>query len=99
MQRFGKKLLGATERFCPVQTSAGRRLPANVFEADNAALRINAQPNLFFLLRAEETHFPIPDADLGRHEAIGLRQADFTFQVGLSIVIDVKHNGGLVVFK
>src|SRR4029077_4229623 len=64
VQRLSKKLLGAGQRFCLLQTGAWRRLLENMFITDNATLGIDAHANLFFLSRAEEAHCPIPDADL-----------------------------------
>src|SRR5207245_9055751 len=96
VQRLTKELLGATQSICAAQTGAWRRLLENVFITDDAALGIDAHAKLFFLSRAEEARFPIPDGDLCRHEAIGLLQPDLTFHRGLGIVSDVQNDGGVV---
>ena len=64
MQRLSKELLSATQSIRAAQAGARRRLLENVFITDDAAPGIDAHAKLFFLSRAEEARFPIPDGDL-----------------------------------
>ena len=99
VQSLRKELLGPVHRLGAFQAGAGRGLFENVVVADNPALGIHARTNFLFLTGTEETHLPIPDADVRGHEAIGLLEADLALEVGLRIVVHIEDHGGLIALQ
>ena len=99
MESLRKELLGAVHRLGAFQASAGRGLFENVLVTDDPALWIHAHANFLFLTGTEETHLPIPDADVRGHEAIGLLEANLALEIGLRIVVYIEDHGGLIALQ
>ena len=98
VQRIAQKGFRALNRLLAPKAAAGGRLFQRVVIAHDAARRVHAYVELFFLQRLEEARVPIPDVHLGSHQAIGFCEAGLALEVGFLVVIHAEDDGGLVVF-
>ncbi len=64
--------------------------------ANDLARGADLNAKLLLLLRAEETHLPMPDAQFVGHQLVRLLQPDFALQVGLGVFVDIENDRGLI---